>query len=220
MIGESILVFSWSGTIILLAIVTICLIAFEYSRRRWLEKALDNTHNFIEELLSGGINITINNGDTGDDSKLDYLIELVEELLITTSEINIKENAIMTDLSVLEAEVAENTSVDESAIALITGLAAKVQDLADQLTAAGVDATKVQELADNLNASNAALAAAVAANTPAAPAPTPEPTPDPGQEPAPVDPPVDTPVDVPVDVPVDAPVDTPVDPAPEVPVEG
>ena len=62
----------------------------------------------------------------------------------------------------LEAQVTANTSVENSALLLIQGIAA-------QLVAAGTDQTKLDALAANLKASGDALAAAVAANTPAAP---------------------------------------------------
>lgn len=81
------------------------------------------------------------------------------------------------DLTALEQEVNGNASVDQSAIALINGLATQVE-------ATKGDPAKVQELANNLRASSAALAAAVAANTPAAPEePAEEPTEPPVEEP-------------------------------------
>lgn len=66
------------------------------------------------------------------------------------------------ELDALTAEVAAVTTVEQSAIALINGLAA-------QLAAAGTDPAKLQALHDSLAASSTALAAAVAANTPADP---------------------------------------------------
>lgn len=74
---------------------------------------------------------------------------------------------IMADLSALTAEVKENTDVTQSAVTLLNGLAARVQELADELAAAGTDASAVQALADELNASTDSLTAAVTANTPA-----------------------------------------------------
>ena len=70
----------------------------------------------------------------------------------------------------LTTEVARNTSVEQSALVLIQGLAA-------QLAAAGTDPAKLAALTAQLSTSADALAAAVAANTPAAPAPTPAPSP-------------------------------------------
>lgn len=62
----------------------------------------------------------------------------------------------------LQAEVANNTTVESSAIALIKGLAA-------QITAAGTDPAALAAIVSTLQANDTALAAAVAANTVAAP---------------------------------------------------
>lgn len=72
----------------------------------------------------------------------------------------------MATLDQLTADVATLTTVDQSAITLINGLAA-------QIKAAGVDPAALKALTDQMEAQSSALAAAVAANTPAAPAPTP-----------------------------------------------
>jgi hypothetical protein len=61
-------------------------------------------------------------------------------------------------LDALQAEVARNTSVDQSAIILLTRLA-------EQIAANANDPVAMQKLADDLKASSDALAAAVAANT-------------------------------------------------------
>jgi N-acetylglutamate synthase/N-acetylornithine aminotransferase len=58
----------------------------------------------------------------------------------------------------LTAEVDRNTSVDDSAVALINGFAAEVE-------AAKNDPQAVQQVVDRFRASTDALAAAVAANT-------------------------------------------------------
>jgi hypothetical protein len=71
------------------------------------------------------------------------------------------------ELDDLTAEVAQVTSVEASALALIQGLAA-------QLAAAGTDPAKLAALTSSLKASADALAQAVLANTPSQPAaPTP-----------------------------------------------
>lgn len=62
----------------------------------------------------------------------------------------------------LQAEVANNTTVESSAIALIKGLAS-------QISAAGTDPAALAAIVTQLQANDAALAAAVSANTPAAP---------------------------------------------------
>jgi predicted RNA-binding Zn ribbon-like protein len=66
-------------------------------------------------------------------------------------------------LDELQVQVTENTSLEQSAITLIQGIAA-------QLAAAAQDPAKIQALSDQLNASADALAAAIQANTPAVPA--------------------------------------------------
>jgi len=73
-----------------------------------------------------------------------------------------KVNRMSTQLDVLTAQVERNTSVDQSAIELLNGLAAQIADLKN-------DPAALQALADNLTASSDALAAAVVANTPVAP---------------------------------------------------
>ena len=67
---------------------------------------------------------------------------------------------IMADLTALTAEVARNTAVDQSAIALLTGLAAQIEALK-------TDPVALQALADTMKGSSDALAAAVLQNTPA-----------------------------------------------------
>lgn len=66
------------------------------------------------------------------------------------------------ELDALTAQVAQNTTVETSAVALIQGLAA-------QIAAAGTDPAKLTALTTSLNTSATALAAAIAANTPQAP---------------------------------------------------
>lgn len=74
----------------------------------------------------------------------------------------------MAALDDLAREVAELTSTTDSAIALIEGLKAKLDD-----AIATGDMDEVQNLSDSLSAQTDRLAAAVAANTPAPPAPAP-----------------------------------------------
>lgn len=90
--------------------------------------------------------------------QLNRLEQAVQQLIT-------KEEHTMAALSDLQAEVARNTEVDISAIALIQGLAAKIQELID----AGADPAALQALVDSLKGSSDALAAAVTANTPAQP---------------------------------------------------
>ena len=74
----------------------------------------------------------------------------------------------MADLTELAAAVEQNGSVVDSAVALIT-------DIADRLEAAAADddPAAVQTLSDELRAKSAELAAAVEANTPGSGAETP-----------------------------------------------
>lgn len=82
--------------------------------------------------------------------------------LITQGAIN------MAAIDDLTTQVAENTTVEGSALTLIQGFAA-------QLAAAGTDPVALAALTTQLTTSATALAAAVAANTPAAPpAPAPQ----------------------------------------------
>jgi hypothetical protein len=69
---------------------------------------------------------------------------------------------LATSLAALQAQVAQNTQVEGSAVTLIQGIAA-------QLAASANDPAAISALATQLNTSATALAAAVAANTPAAP---------------------------------------------------
>lgn len=70
----------------------------------------------------------------------------------------------MADLSQLQAEVANNTSVEASAVALLGGLKAA-------LDAAGTDPVALAAIRQQLADNDGALAAAVTANTPAADVP-------------------------------------------------
>ncbi len=74
--------------------------------------------------------------------------------------------AIMSALDDLRTEVARNTSLEQSAVTLIQGIA---QQLKDALAAN--DPAALTDLTNQLSASADALAAAVTANTPAAPTP-------------------------------------------------
>ena len=66
------------------------------------------------------------------------------------------------DFGPLEAEVARNTTVDASAIALLDGLAQQLQDAKN-------DPAAIQAIVDQMRTSSDSLAAAVSRNTPAAP---------------------------------------------------
>ncbi|MBS1803542.1 MAG: hypothetical protein JST28_09245 [Acidobacteria bacterium] len=85
-----------------------------------------------------------------------YLIVLVRK----------RSRSIMADLAQLETSVANETTVEQSAIALLNGLS---QQLKDAL--ASGDPARIQAIIDHVDANSAALAAAVTANTPATTAP-------------------------------------------------
>lgn len=88
-------------------------------------------------------------------------LDLVARLIRTTQHL---ETEIMTDLTALQASVNETTTVEQSAITLIDGLA-------DQIRALSTDPAALAALADQLSTQSAALAADVAANTPGVAAP-------------------------------------------------
>ena len=97
----------------------------------------------------------------------DLLLSLVIILeLVIYRKVAKKMAELDTKLDALEAEVAEDLTVDQSAVTLITGLSQLLKDaLANGSTAEQV--ARVQAIVDKLDAQNKALADAVAANTPA-----------------------------------------------------
>ncbi len=95
----------------------------------------------------------------------------LDKLLHTFQAILQEMRLMSAELDRLTTEVSENTTVIESAIALIEGLAQQIRDNA-------TDPASLTALADSLDSESNKLGAAVAANTPQPqpPAPTPEPT--------------------------------------------
>lgn len=79
-----------------------------------------------------------------------------------------KELQMSAEMDALQVSVENTKTVEDSAIALIEGVAAQIKTLSDELAAEGVDNTKIAALSAELDAKSAALAAAVTANTPAA----------------------------------------------------
>lgn len=75
--------------------------------------------------------------------------------------INLNKETIMAAIDDLQAAVAAEDTVIDSAITLIQGIPALI-------AAAGVDPAKLAALQSDITAKSAALAGAVAANTPAA----------------------------------------------------
>ncbi len=68
----------------------------------------------------------------------------------------------------LEAEVAEDTSVKQSAIALMNANNKELKAIRAELAESGIDNAKLNSLIDLYDDSTDELAAAVVANTPAA----------------------------------------------------
>ncbi len=95
----------------------------------------------------------------GVDQKLNAILS---HLAYLTTLITNLGGTIVADLTALTNQVAQNTTVEQSAITLIQGLAGQIQ-------AAGTDQTKLNQLVSTLQTSAANLAAAITANTPAAP---------------------------------------------------
>lgn len=95
-------------------------------------------------------------------------VQKLDAILRQLGIINQKETQMAADLTALKAAVQADTEVDQSAITLMTGLTAKIQEL---INASGntVDPAELQGIVDGINATKDALAAAVVANTPAAP---------------------------------------------------
>ena len=86
------------------------------------------------------------------------------------SQLNHRLDLIMTALTDLQAAVAAESTVVDSAITLLNGLKAA-------LDAAGTDPVALAALSNEIGAKTAALAAAVSADTPPALAPAPAPAP-------------------------------------------
>lgn len=84
-------------------------------------------------------------------------------------EINERTKKMSAELDDLTSAVAENTTIDQSAIALIEGIAAQLSQLVANATELGELKAAITAKAADLRASSAALSAAVAANTPDAP---------------------------------------------------
>jgi glutamate-1-semialdehyde aminotransferase len=71
-------------------------------------------------------------------------------------------NVMISELTALQAQVAQNTTINGSAVTLISGIAAQFAALKD-------DPAAISALSDQLKTSANDLSAAIAANTPAAP---------------------------------------------------
>ena len=90
------------------------------------------------------------------------LTQALQPIASKLDEILRGERKMSAELDALAAQVEQNTTVEESAVTLIQGLAA-------QIAAAANDPAAIAALSAKLQSSATALAAAIAANTPAAP---------------------------------------------------
>jgi len=96
------------------------------------------------------------------DCRFDRIDDTLALILHKLTHIERNEYIMSQELDALTQAVADDTSVDQSAITLINGLAAKID-------AAKNDPAALTALSAQLKQNSSALAAAVAANTPAAP---------------------------------------------------
>lgn len=101
-------------------------------------------------------------GGQGTKVMLQNILAAAYRIETAIGKLNTGVKAMSQELDALEAEVTRNTEVDQSAVTLLTGLAAQIESMK-------TDPVKLQGLADSLRSSSDALAAAVVANTPAAP---------------------------------------------------
>lgn len=84
-------------------------------------------------------------------------------------------DSLSAEITTLQAQVANDTAVETSALTLIDGIQAQIAAAVAAATAAGATQAQLAQLASlsaQLATNNTALAAAVAANTPAAPSST------------------------------------------------
>lgn len=86
------------------------------------------------------------------------LLTQIKEIVMTTQE----------GIDKLKADVAAQTTVIQSLVTLVNGLAQQIRDSAD-------DPAELQALADGIEANTAAIAKAVTDNTPATPVTPPTP---------------------------------------------
>lgn len=78
----------------------------------------------------------------------------------------------MASLDDLKAQVAAQTTVVQSIVALVSGISQQLQTAINNLNQAGANTTEIQDISNALQANTQALAAAVTANTPVAPVDT------------------------------------------------
>lgn len=98
---------------------------------------------------------------SGSDDKLDEILTAVQEL-------QTKGSTMAADLSGIRTEVEEANTISASAVALLNGFGAQLDELTAQAEDGRVDVAAIQSLRDQLSSSNDSLAAAIVANTPEA----------------------------------------------------
>lgn len=108
---------------------------------------------YTHSMLEITIHLHHHFGDQSEGSN--HFLSLVKEVLHEV-------HAMSAQLDALTAAVAQNTTITESAITLITGLKAQL----DAAIANGSDPAALVALSDSIGAETAKLAAAVSANTP------------------------------------------------------
>ena len=108
--------------------------------------------------------------------KLDAIQLQNTQILAALNALKGETNTIMVDLTNLTAQVTNEVTVEQSAITLINGLAAQIQQLAQGTSNDPAVQTSLNNLATEIQNSATALAQAVTANTPAAPAAPPTPS--------------------------------------------
>lgn len=86
----------------------------------------------------------------------DLLVTIIQ--LLTTISKEVLPN-MQADLTTLKEQVAKTTTIEQSAVSLIQGIAQQLSDSKE-------DPEAIQGIIDSLNASATSLAAAVTANTP------------------------------------------------------
>ncbi len=97
---------------------------------------------------------------------------ILVELDAITARIKAMSQTLQGSIDTLIAEVGRQTTVNDSAIALINGFSARLQAAIDAATAAGASpaqTAQLTQLAASLTSNDDQMANAVAANTPAAP---------------------------------------------------
>jgi hypothetical protein len=123
-----------------------------------------------------------------DNKRVIWLLELI---LHRQDHLAMQQADIAAALAKVQADVAAQTTIEQSTAAFISGLQATILQLSQSSTDT-TTAAALADLATQIEANNTGFSNAITANvTPPAPAPAPAPTPEP--TPAPVTPPTDTP---------------------------